>query len=232
MKKIKPSKKEKITDGNKKKCIIIECVGIGGVGKSFVSQQLNKELDRSVLANNVQPSIVNHFQFLLSNLNLCIFIIDTVLHLKLRKKLFYILTILLYYDKLFFCKRKNFKYIIFDQGIFQVLRSIRRQSPASQQLDNVYKNLFPHLDIIITVLADYDTIIERRRKRDNKVIIGKQYKNRSEAYKSFDESMNMTIQDINKVKEYHSLLWYKYYNNKLEPVDNLISLISTDALKI
>ncbi len=212
---------------DRKDCKIIEFVGIAGVGKTHISRQVNTSLNNSIVANRVSLTIINHFVFLLSNIGLCIFIIRIIFKQKLRitQSVKYILKVLRYYERLFYCVRKKFKYIIYDQGIFQELRSIRRKSHPTELIEMIYKNLFSHLDIVVTVHADYDTIIDRRTTRDNKVIIGGQYKDILEAYKQFEESMNRTIQDINAVKEYNNILHYKYSNNDQESVAELISMI-------
>jgi deoxyadenosine/deoxycytidine kinase len=158
-----------VKDHYSKQPIFVEFVGAAGAGKSFIASKLCDELDRRrVRAMNLVDARIRKLDFRnyliilhASLVALRIFPRSIVLHKKAIKRLAK-LTI----------RRKtiasNTKVIVCDEGIFQIIRALFRNSRAASMIDvaDRLKGFVEMPDIVVVVDASVDTVFARRTTRD------------------------------------------------------------------
>jgi hypothetical protein len=154
--------------------IIIEFLGHGGSGKTFISKQLNNLLGKdSILAADVKINISDVLWFIvkypLHLMDIILFILSTK-QKSLNRNIRYVNLLLRYNVKIAKLKNLDKRYVIMDAGILHRFRSIRETSDINDLIyDKIKtryrKNIFSRADVIIHVIASIETINLRKLKR-------------------------------------------------------------------
>jgi thymidylate kinase len=161
---------------NKKYPIIIDFVGVGGSGKTYISRILREILAKQCLiSSEYKLSIIDIIKYIFTHpiyvIQILIFVLTTKpKNIKsLRQSYFALFN---YSIKHFVLSEKNTKYVIFDEGMLHKLRQIRRRSKKNnlsyKDINIKYRKLFfsyPH--IVIFLNTPTEIILQRRIKRSN-----------------------------------------------------------------
>jgi hypothetical protein len=215
--------------------LIIEFIGHGGSGKSFLSRQLCESLgEDSILFADIEITKSDVISFITKYPLLIVSIIMFVLGTRqnsLRRTIRYINMILKYNIRLSISENMDKKYIIVDEGMLHKLRSIRDTSRIKSIIYNDIKaeyreKIFSHADIVIHVVASVETINIRKLKRYYGEVDSAMIREGLEIIK--DDIVNRaqyTERDIAAAMNEHEFTYIKVDNDGNGMINNMISEI-------
>ena len=189
--------------------VIIDFVGVGGSGKTYLSKIIMDKLDvKCILASDYKLRLFDSIKHLIINpvyfFNCLIFLYRTKQKsLKSFKRSFYALSN--YKVKYEVLTRKDYKAILFDEGMLHKLRQIRRRSRLDhlgyENISVKYRNMFfGYPDVVVFVYAPLETTAKRRSERKEVCCIEAETEKLNKVDGGYDMSIEQTIEDIKKAK--------------------------------
>lgn len=212
--------------------MVIDFVGPSGSGKSTLSSSLSKRLgERSVLASDLR---LTKFELITYCLLHPYQTVQSILFIKSTKpkgvtNFFKNLAILIIYQaKLEKLKKKNYKYIIFDEGLLHKLRQIRRRSKRTglsyRNIKSSFrKRFFPFPDIVILVIPPLGDLLNRYMKCNAGIEKEKLIDSFETVDGSIEKSIQTTKDDVLAASKEHEFSVVKVTNSQDIPISNTIN---------
>jgi deoxyadenosine/deoxycytidine kinase len=222
--------------------IIIELVGAGGCGKTYIASKLAEKLKyRCVISKDIKIDWGLVIGFISRNviktLNVLIFIFNCKQR-SIRDYRASIVTVLTYQLRKYYALRNGIPIIIFDEGLLHKFRRIRARSRihdlSYRSLNaKLRKMIFSPLDILVLINCNVEVVAKRRIEIRKTSTQDEDYRGYMLSMKdSFYRSAQMTEDDINSASREIGFKTIIIDNSSDTLVDEEINRIINNALNL
>ena len=225
--------------------IVIDFVGLGGSGKTYLSTLLAKRLgSRCIQASTYKLQFIDILYFILMKptyfYHVARFIISS--NPKSAKVCFQsIIKIMNYSIKYSVLTKNKSNYIIFDEGMLHKLRQIQNTSKYNDitfsNINIKYKNLFfTYPDVVVFITPPVDLVLQRKIIRDGKIMNnGSQSSSLSNKLGEYERSIQRTECDIKAACEEFGFRYIRVYNHEYDSpekeVEEIVRVLHSEYQK-